>query len=270
MNQADIANQVEDIFSQFNAPFQPIDQQPARIDIPAVSSPVKENASFDFMSSTGADMLPSVIVPSSPSVFEMRRASTFTSSPLSSPMSSTFPSDGRNSFSENDSSMMMLSAYPSPPGQYQDMSNFYPRKSNSVSSLPALTPMSPRDSDKESNSDTEEKKLHPCPHPGCNRKFTRLYNVKSHMVCHSGDRPHLCSDCPASFRRKHDLQRHFRTTHSNERPWVCSKCNRSFARRDHYRRHLQVEEVMESRRNEAIAGMNNAVGQSMMSMPLAF
>lgn len=96
------------------------------------------------------------------------------------------------------------------------------------------------------------KKLHPCPHSGCGRLFTRLYNVKSHMVCHSGDRPHICNACSASFRRKHDLQRHFRTTHSTERPWTCKKCHRSFARRDHYRRHMQVEENIEERRTSAL------------------
>ncbi|KAJ3078358.1 Metallothionein expression activator [Quaeritorhiza haematococci] len=110
--------------------------------------------------------------------------------------------------------------------------------------------------------DDKDTVTYPCPFPGCDRVFTRLYNVKSHLICHSGDRPHVCSQCPASFRRKHDLQRHYRTSHSGEKPWSCPKCSRRFARKDHYRRHLQVEEMLEARmvlENGSAAGIEGAI-----------
>lgn len=41
----------------------------------------------------------------------------------------------------------------------------------------------------------------------CNRVFTRLYNLKSHIRSHQGLRPYKCKQCPASFTRNHDLNR---------------------------------------------------------------
>lgn len=84
--------------------------------------------------------------------------------------------------------------------------------------------------------------IHPCPHPGCGRKFRRLFNMKSHLVCHSGDRPHACTTCSATFRRKHDLQRHFRSSHTKQQPFRCTICLRGFTRKDHFNRHMKLEE----------------------------
>ena len=56
--------------------------------------------------------------------------------------------------------------------------------------------------------------MHVCPHPGCNKAFPRYYSLKSHLLCHSNDRPHVCRFCNAAFARKHDLQRHTRTLHN--------------------------------------------------------
>ncbi|KAL3900912.1 MAG: hypothetical protein SGCHY_001005 [Lobulomycetales sp.] len=108
-----------------------------------------------------------------------------------------------------------------------------------------------------------------CPHPGCGRQFTRLYNVKSHMVCHSGDRPHQCSQCTASFRRKHDLQRHYRTSHSQDRPWKCNRCSRSFARRDHYRRHMAVEDALAEKRLASAHEMSLNLAELAATNPIA-
>ncbi|RKO99558.1 hypothetical protein CXG81DRAFT_4847, partial [Caulochytrium protostelioides] len=61
--------------------------------------------------------------------------------------------------------------------------------------------------------------------------------LKSHMLCHSGARPHNCPDCEASFARKHDLQRHVRTLHTDQRRFKCGQCGQAFARADALRRH---------------------------------
>ncbi|KAJ3228377.1 Metallothionein expression activator [Clydaea vesicula] len=159
----------------------------------------------------------------------------------------------------------MFTAYPSPPTQFHDFYANSNDSSNIISSIPVSKSESKKassisDSVKSVSESSEENgksesagdgTKHPCPFPGCKKLFTRLYNVKSHMVCHSGTRPHVCTQCSATFCRKHDLQRHFRTTHSNERPWQCNRCSKSFARRDHYKRHMRVEESLMARRDLA-------------------
>ena len=43
----------------------------------------------------------------------------------------------------------------------------------------------------------------------CDRSFTRLYNLKSHIITHENIRPFECSECHQRFARNHDLNRIF-------------------------------------------------------------
>ncbi|KAJ3096432.1 hypothetical protein HDU96_000768, partial [Phlyctochytrium bullatum] len=64
---------------------------------------------------------------------------------------------------------------------------------------------------------SEGRKAFACPFRDCERTFPRQYNLKSHIYCHTGERPHGCATCGAAFARKHDLQRHLRTLHAARR-----------------------------------------------------
>ncbi|RPA72710.1 hypothetical protein BJ508DRAFT_196756, partial [Ascobolus immersus RN42] len=74
--------------------------------------------------------------------------------------------------------------------------------------------------------------------PHCGQTFTRVHNLKSHLLTHSKSKPFQCNSngCNAKFRRQHDLKRHQRL-HSGERPFECAKCGRKFARGDALARH---------------------------------
>lgn len=47
----------------------------------------------------------------------------------------------------------------------------------------------------------------------CFRKFNVAYNMKAHMVTHTGVRPHICQYCRAGFQRKHKLVSHLLEVH---------------------------------------------------------
>ncbi|TPX39886.1 hypothetical protein SeMB42_g06201 [Synchytrium endobioticum] len=78
-----------------------------------------------------------------------------------------------------------------------------------------------------------------CDYPGCGKVFRRLYNLKSHMCCHMGDRPFVCEKCHVTFKRIADLRRHIRCLHSSIRPFHCPTCSAGFARSDVFHHHVE-------------------------------
>ncbi|KAF9436375.1 hypothetical protein BGZ76_004166 [Entomortierella beljakovae] len=79
-----------------------------------------------------------------------------------------------------------------------------------------------------------------CQYEGCNKRFSRPYNLNSHIKTHTNQRPYRCDHCERTFARLHDKNRHERL-HRGERPYACEKCNHHFARMDALNRHLKVE-----------------------------
>lgn len=93
---------------------------------------------------------------------------------------------------------------------------------------------------KSSVSSSGSEKTFTCSHPGCERTFSRIQNLRSHMRCHLVTTPHNCKTCGLGFRRTTDLQRHIRTMHvpNDQKPWACSKCPKRFGRSDALKRHM--------------------------------
>lgn len=97
----------------------------------------------------------------------------------------------------------------------------------------------------------DEDKIYTCTYKNCGKKFTRRYNVRSHIQTHLSDRPFGCQFCPKRFVRQHDLNRHVKG-HIEARYSKCP-CGKEFARLDALRKHQD--------RNICVGGNKNVISK---------
>ena len=86
-----------------------------------------------------------------------------------------------------------------------------------------------------------------CPVPGCRARYTRAFNLKTHLRSHL--KPYKCHwpGCGKGFARQHDYKRH-EQFHSNFGPFECEGCRKQFVRMDALNRHLSNETGVECAR----------------------
>ena len=62
--------------------------------------------------------------------------------------------------------------------------------------------------------ETTKEKRFLCSFPGCNRAFSRNFNLSTHYNTHLGIKPFACTHCTKTFSRRHDCARHIAAVHT--------------------------------------------------------
>ena len=65
---------------------------------------------------------------------------------------------------------------------------------------------------------------------------SKLFNLKAHMLAHSGVKPCVSKQCNFSFTQAGDLKTHI-ITHSGEKPFSCQQCEFSFTTVSNLKKH---------------------------------
>ncbi|XP_067666578.1 uncharacterized protein [Haliotis asinina] len=73
----------------------------------------------------------------------------------------------------------------------------------------------------------------------CPKNYTTKHNLVTHILDHSGIKPHLCMVCGKYFKQLSHLNTHM-LTHDNVKPHVCPLCGKGFTQVSHLKRHQAV------------------------------
>lgn len=73
--------------------------------------------------------------------------------------------------------------------------------------------------------------------PMCEKSYTSKYNLVTHILGHSGIKPHACSQCGKLFKQLSHLHTHM-LTHQGTRPHKCQVCHKAFTQTSHLKRHM--------------------------------
>ncbi|XP_028275387.1 zinc finger and BTB domain-containing protein 44 isoform X1 [Parambassis ranga] len=75
--------------------------------------------------------------------------------------------------------------------------------------------------------------------PTCGVRFTRIQNLKQHLLIHSGIKPFQCDRCGKKFTRAYSLKMH-RLKHEGKRCFRCQICSATFTSFGEYKHHMRV------------------------------
>jgi len=86
--------------------------------------------------------------------------------------------------------------------------------------------------------ESTRRKQHVCNH--CSKEFGGKTDLLRHMLIHSDERPHKCTECGKCYRQAVNLKNHITTAHEHKKQFACTECPKSFALKERLRLHMRL------------------------------
>ena len=96
---------------------------------------------------------------------------------------------------------------------------------------------------------TSKKKRHGCPE--CGKQFSRIGNLKSHQIIHTGEHPYGCDQCDRFFARLISLKIH-KLKHMERIKFNCPFCNKSYLVSTKLKVHILTHSTIQSKKDMKI------------------
>ena len=73
----------------------------------------------------------------------------------------------------------------------------------------------------------------------CEKDYSSKYCLMTHLVGHTGIKPHVCTECGKAFKQLSHLNTH-QLRHAGVRPHTCTECGKTFVQSSHLKRHMKT------------------------------
>ncbi|CAI2361777.1 unnamed protein product [Moneuplotes crassus] len=98
----------------------------------------------------------------------------------------------------------------------------------------------------------KETTVYICKYEGCDKEYTKIWNLLDHVRMHEGIKPYQCDSCSKSFTQKGNLKKHMKQhqlkTIRERKRFECRICKKKYTEKYNLKAHMKTHDKAERQR----------------------